>query len=219
MKKRILLFAAVLLSTLAFATDYDLGDLAKSKSIELFNRTFDQTKANATGVVYLNPADDYGVAWISGLDFSNGTIELEIKGQNGPGRSFVGVAFHGQDNKTFDAVYLRPFNFQAAEADHRGHSIQYISLPDHDWSDLRKTHPGKYEAALNPAPQPDSWVKLKVVVEGKRVSAFVNNADKPALSIERLSDRHEGKLGLWVGNDSDGWFRDLKISTTGSDHR
>jgi hypothetical protein len=219
MKKITLLIAAVLLPTLAFATDYNLGNLAKSKEIELFNRTLDQTKAGAPEVVYLNSADGYGVTWITGLDFSNGTIELEIKGQNTLGGSFVGIAFHGQNNKTFDAVYLRPFNFQAAEDEHRSHSIQYISLPDHDWSELRKTHPGKYEAALNPAPQPASWVKLKVVVEGNRVSAFVNKADKPALSIEPLNDRHAGKLGLWVGNGSNGWFRNLKISTAGSKHR
>ncbi len=55
-------------------------------------------------------------------------------------------------------------------------------------------------------------MKLKLVIEGKNVSAFVNGAEKPALSIELLDDRHKGKLGLWVGNGSDGWFRDLKIT-------
>ena len=209
----VLFAAAVLLPTLIFAAEYDLGKLANAHKIEVFNRTIDQTQAGAPDVVYLNSADDYGVAWVAGLDFSVGTIELELKGRNKPGQSFVGIAFDGENNRTFDAVYLRPFNFQAGESEHRSHSIQYISLPEHDWSELRKNYPGKYEAALAPPPSPDSWVKLKLTVEGASVSAFVNGADKSALTIELLNGRHKGKLGLWVGNGSDGWFRNLKITT------
>jgi hypothetical protein len=206
------LATAALLPALAFAADYNLGKLAGSNQIEVFNRTLDQTKADAPDVLYLNSAGDYGAAWIIGVDFLTGVIELELKGRNNPGQSFVGIAFHGQDNKTFDAVYLRPFNFQAADADHRSHSIQYVSLPEHDWSDLRRDHPGKYESPLSPSPSPDSWVKLKLIIEDKRVSAFVEAADKPALSVEMLNGRRQGKLGLWVGNGSDGWFRNLKIA-------
>ena len=208
----ILLAATTFLSTLASAADYNLGKLASSKKVEVFNRTLDQNKAGTPGVVFLNAGDDYGLAWITGVEFSLGTIELELKGRNQPGKSFVGIAFHGQDNKTFDAVYLRPFNFQAAEAEHQSHSIQYISLPNYDWSDLRKNFPGQYESALSPEPSPESWVKLKLIIEGKRLSVFVNGADKSALSVELLDDRLKGKLGLWVGNGSDGWFRNLKIT-------
>ncbi len=214
-KTHSLLAATALLSTLAFATDYNLGELAKSNKIKVFNRTLDQNKAGTAEAVFLNVGDDYGLAWITGVEFSQGTIELELKGRNQAGQSFVGIAFHGQDNKIFDAVYLRPFNFQAAEAEHQSHSIQYISMPDHDWSDLRKKYPGKYESALNPAPTPDSWVHLKLVLEGKTVSAFVNGADKPALTVELLNERSKGKLGLWVGNRSDGWFRNLKFTPVG----
>ncbi len=212
-KKTFILFtAAAILPMLAFAADYNLGKLAGSGRIEAFNRTLDRTKAGAPDIVYLNSADNYGLAWITGVEFSKGTVELELKGRNQPGQSFVGIAFHGQDNTTFDAVYLRPFNFGVAEAEHRSHSVQYISLPKYDWSDLRKSYPGKYESALAPAPTPESWVKLKLVLEGRKVSAFVNGADQPALSIELLSDRHTGKLGLWVGNGSDGWFRNLTVT-------
>jgi hypothetical protein len=211
-KPFILLAITVFFSSLLLPADYNLGKLAQSRNIDVFNRTLDQTKAGAPEAVFLNSADDYGLAWIIGVDFSNGTIELEIKGENNPGKSFVGVAFHGKDNKIFDAVYLRPFNFQAPKAENRSHSIQYISMPEHDWSELRGKYPGKYEAGLLPAPAPNSWVGLKLVLEGKNLSAFVNGADKPALNIELLNDRARGKLGLWVGNGSDGWFRNLTIT-------
>jgi hypothetical protein len=212
MKPTFILFAAaVLMAALASAADYNLGELAKADKIEVFNRTLEQTKAGSPQAVFLNAAPDDGLAWIAGVELSEGTIELEIKGKNQQGRSFVGIAFHGLDNKTFDAVYLRPFNFQAAEEVRRSHSIQYISMPEHDWSELRKNHPGKYEFAITPAPDPESWVKLKLVLKGKNVAAFVNGSDKPALSVELLGDRLKGKVGLWVGNGSDGWFRNLKV--------
>ncbi len=204
MKAPSILFAAFLMPSLVSAADYNLGELAKANKIEVFNRTLDQTKADSPLAVFLNAAPDDGLAWITG-------VELEIKGKNEQGRSFVGIAFHGQDNRAFDAVYLRPFNFQATEQERRSHAIQYISIPEHDWSELRKSHPGKYEFAITPAPDPDSWVKLKLVVKGKNVAAFVNGSDVPVLTVELLNERLKGKVGLWVGNGSDGWFRNLKV--------
>ena len=202
--------ALPLLASAALNTEFNLGKRAAAGKIEVFNRTLDPSQAESPEVVYLTVASGDGLAWIDGIELSTGSIELEIKGKNAPGRSFVGIAFHGHDNATFDAVYLRPFNFQNAER--RSHSLQYVSMPEHDWSNLRNNHPGKYEAALDPAPAPESWVKLKLVIEGKSVSAFVNDAAEPALTIDLLNDRLTGKIGLWVGNGSDGWFRNLRIT-------
>jgi hypothetical protein len=204
-------FATALILPLASAADYDLGELAKANKIEVFNRTLDPMKADLRQEVFLNAASDDGLAWIKGVELSEGTIELEVKGRNQPGRSFVGIAFHAQDNWVFDAVYLRPFNFQNADDERRSHSIQYIALPNHDWNQLRNSHPGKYEFAIVPPPDPSSWVKLKLIIKGKNVAAFVNGSDVPALAVELLNERLKGRVGLWVGNGSDGWFRNLKV--------
>lgn len=207
-----LLFVAIfLIVTPAGAADYNLGELAKAGKIELFNRTLDPAKAGSEEAVFLTAAANDGLAWVGGVSFSEGTIELEIKGKDQRGQSFVGIAFHGQDNNTFDGVYLRPFNFQGAP-EQRSHSIQYIAMPEHDWSSLRTNHPGKYEAAITPAPDPDAWVRLRLEIKGQNVSAFVNDASTPTLTVELLNDRRKGKIGLWVGNGSDGWFRNLKVS-------
>jgi hypothetical protein len=215
MKPTSILFAvAVLIPAIASAAEYNLAELSKANGIEVFNRTLDQTKADSPEAVFLSAADDNGLGWITGVELSEGTIELQIRGTNQPGQSFVGIAFHGQDNRTFDAVYLRPFNFQSAEQERRSHSIQYISMPEHDWSELRNSHPGKYEFTITPAPDPYSWVKLKLVVKGKNLAAYVNGSDTPALTVELLNDRLKGKLGIWVGNGSFGWFRNLKVMPT-----
>jgi hypothetical protein len=107
--------------------------------------------------------------------------------------------------------YVRPFNFKQSDPARRAHSVQYISMPEHDWSDLRESHPGVYESAIEPAPAPDDWLHLRLVVEAKRVSVFVNGAAKPSLVVSRLSDRDSGWVGLWVGNGSDGAFRNLEL--------
>ena len=212
MKRTVVLSATVfLLAMLASAADYNLGALAQAETIELFNRTLDQTKAGSPEAVFLTAAPNDGLAWIPGVVLSEGTIELEIKGKDQQGQSFVGIAFHGQDNKAFDAVYLRPFNFRAAAQERRSHSVQYVAMPEHDWSELRNNHPGKYEAAIMPTPDPDSWVKLRLVIEGKKVDAFVNGSSTPALTVELLNARLKGKIALWVGNGSDGWFKNLRV--------
>jgi hypothetical protein len=47
------------------------------------------------GSVRLNGKSGDGLLWIQEPDFSDGIIECDIKGQDIPGRSFVGLAFHG----------------------------------------------------------------------------------------------------------------------------
>ncbi|MBI1176568.1 hypothetical protein GC207_03930 [bacterium] len=204
-----ILASVLLFSVSARAAEFNLGELAKAGKINVHNRTLNHSTSGSSEVVLLDAAPGDGLAWIDGVVFSAGTIELEIRGRNRPGQSFVGIAFHGQDNQAFDAVYLRPFNFQSAE---RGnHSLQYISMPEHDWSELRSNHPGKFESAIKPAPDPESCVTLKLVVTKTNVTAYVNGAEQPALKVDLLSERSAGKVGLWVGNGSDGWFRNLKI--------
>lgn len=208
MKLALALCAILSLPIMVFSAEYNLGELAKSEKVEIFNRSLDQTKAVTPEVVYLNAAANDGLAWITDSEFSEGTIELEIKGTNLRGKSFVGCAFHGNDNQSFDAVYFRPFNFQAKNSDK---SIQYISMPNFNWKKLRDLFPGKFEGPIEPKPEPEDWVKLKLVIKEKNVTAYVNGSDDPALQVALLQNRLKGKVGLWVGNNSDGWFRNLKI--------
>jgi hypothetical protein len=152
-----------------------------------------------------------GVAWWPDATFSDGTIELDLKGKNVPQQSFVGVAFHGVDEKTFDAIYFRPFNFKAANPDGRSHAVQYVSHPTYTWDKLRAEHPGQYEGAIPPAPDPDTWFHARIVVAYPQVRVFVNDAPAPVLEVKQISDRKAGWVGVWVGNNSDGAFANLAI--------
>src|SRR5690606_24262451 len=116
-----------------------------------------------------------GILWLNGSHFKNGTIELDIKGKDVPGKSFVGIAFHGLDNRTFDAIYFRPFNFRNSERNL--HSVQYVAMPDHDWSVLRNAFPSVYEHSIQPVPIPvDDWFHVRVVVHYPIVQVYVNGS-------------------------------------------
>jgi Domain of Unknown Function (DUF1080) len=162
-------------------------------------------------VAHLNAKEGVGFLWLNNFTFTNGTIELEIKGKNAPGKSFVGVAFHGVNNETYDAVYFRPFNFKNPER--KAHAIQYISIPNYDWPTLREKHPGKYENTINPVPDNvEDWFHARIVVNYPHVKVYVDGSAQPTLEVDQLSSTKLGNLGFWVGNGSEGWFRNLKIT-------
>jgi len=163
------------------------------------------------GVVHLNAAKDDGIAWLVDQTFTQGRIMVEVRGVDVMQRSFVGLAFHGGGRNLFDAVYIRPFNFNAADVGKKAHSLQYMSLPDNPWDVLREKTPGKYEAAITPPPAAESWVRLTLEIDSRRLRVFVNDASAPALTVDLLNDRLKGRVGLWVGNNSEGWFRNLTI--------
>ncbi len=161
--------------------------------------------------IRLDEASGDGLVWFPGTRFSNGTIELDIRGRDLTGRSFVGVAFHGVDAETYDVVYFRPFNFHSPDPARRAHSVQYISHPVYTWNKLRSEHPGQYEKAIESAPPPNDWFHARIVVAHPKVSVFVDGADAPSLVVDQLNDRGEGWIGVWVGNGSNGDFAELSV--------
>ena len=193
------------------AIEPDLVKLADSKALKHFNRTVSSLNEGGKKGVRLSENEGEAPAYIPGIEFTNGTIELDIKGKDVQQRSFVGIAFHGVDDKTYDAVYFRPFNFKAEDTARRVRAVQYISQPEYPWQKLRAEHPGKYEKAVNPVPDPNGWFHVRVVVASPNVSVFVADAKEPSLAVSQLSNRKKGLVGLWVGNTSGGDFANLKI--------
>lgn len=163
--------------------------------------------------VHLNAQPDDGLLWLKDLRFVNGIVELDIKGKDERGRSFVGIAFHGVNDSTYDAVYFRAFNFM--NPDRTSHSVQYVSLPCNTWYNLREQHPGKFENEVLPIPEPNDWFHVTIEVNYPEVKVFVNESKKPSLIIEQISNQKEGWIGFWVGNNSEGSFRNLKIYSMG----
>ena len=184
----------------------DLSKVKDSNSWILSNR---EIKIEKDGVIHLNGKQGDGLLWIKEPIITNGRIECDIKGQVIQGKSFVGIAFHGLNDSTYDAVYFRPFNFKSP--DRNAHSVQYISHPEFTWHKLREDNPGKYENSLNIVPNPNDWFHVTILIDYPKVEVFVNNSENPSLKIKQLSSRKKGWIGFWVGNNSEGYFKNFKI--------
>jgi hypothetical protein len=152
-----------------------------------------------------------GVAWWPELMMADGTIEVDIRGKDVMQRSFVGVAFHGVDETTYDAVYFRPFNFKAADPARRVRAVQYVAHPTHTWNKLREEQPGQFEQGVLPVPDPNGWFHARVVVKSPDARVYVNGSEQASLEVKQLSTRKTGWVGLWVGNGSSGEFANLKV--------
>jgi len=155
---------------------------------------------------------------LAGSSFHDGTIEVDVLSRfipNAPdwARGFIGVAFRiDDDNSKFECIYIRPSNGRANDQVRRNHSTQYFSYPDHKFSDFRKTDPEKYESYADMGM--NEWIKIKIVVKGEHAQLFINDGKQPCLIVNDLKYGADmsGAIGLWVGNWTEGYFSNLKIS-------
>jgi len=133
------------------------------------------------GLMRLNSGD----AVLKGITFGDGTIEFDV---NTIGRGAPGIAFRQQDEGNFELFYLRPDPscpaFRAC--------IQYA--PQTHGVLLWDFFP-QYEAR---APlRENGWNHIKMVVSGRRMNIFVNDATSPTLEVGRLEgDAMKGGLRL-----------------------
>lgn len=191
----------------------DLATVEAGKGLTVLNkRTVSRVTDGARRGIRFSEVEGEGPAYLDGVTLANGAIEVDIRGKDVQGQSFVGVAFHGVDGTTYDAIYFRPFNFRTEDAARRLRAVQYISHPIHPWQKLRAETPGKYEKPVNPVPDPNGWFRARIVIASPKVSVFVDGAKEPCLVVDQLSDRKTGRAGLWVGNMSGGDFANLRIT-------
>ena len=163
------------------------------------------------------------LAWIDGIRFSNGVIEVDVAGTPAPGanagaRGFVGIAFRAQVDdrveglKPYDAFYLRPTNGRADDQERRNHAAQYIAHPDWPWFRLRRETPSRYESYVDLLP--DEWTHMRIEVRGARARLYVGNAPQPVLVVNDLKSGPDGSgaIALWIGPGTIAHFRDLVVT-------
>ncbi len=175
------------------------------------NRTATPLSDAATRGIRLDERPGQGIAWIRGVRFSTGVIEVDVRGKDVFQKSFVGIAFRGASDTRYEVVYLRPFNFRAEDPIRRSHAVQYAMHPDFSWAKLRSECPGQFEKGVSTTLDPNGWVRLRVEVSDDRIRAFAGADAAPALDAPRLGTIGEGIVGLWVGEGSSGDFTNFRI--------
>jgi hypothetical protein len=149
-----------------------------------------QTKENAEflqqlGFYHALMRLNSGDAVLKDITFSDGTIEFDV---NTIGRGAPGIAFRQQDEGNFELLYLRPDpNCPAFRA-----CMQYA--PQTHGVLLWDLFP-QYQTR---APlRENGWNHIKMVVSGRRMNVFVNDATSPTLEVGRLEgDSMKGVLRL-----------------------
>ena len=157
-----------------------------------------------------------GIVVLLGTSFHDGTIEVDVAGEPRAGatsdaRGFVGVAFRvAADPSKYECVYIRPTNGRADDQVRRNHSTQYISMPEYEWSRLRREAPGRYESYVDLVP--GEWTKIKIEVSGVNARLFVNNSPQPVLVVNDLKHGDsEGAVALWIGLGTEAYFANLRL--------
>src|SRR5215218_8893947 len=118
------------------------------------NRTHTVVPENGRPIVRLDAKPGDGFAVVKGGALAEGTIELDVRGEDLQQQSFVGVAWAVQNDSTYESVYLRPFNFRTPDTARAKRAVQYVSQPTWPWPRLRAESPGKYEQPVSPVPDP-----------------------------------------------------------------
>lgn len=189
-----------------------IAEAAQDESWKVVNRSLTAFEDGGRRAVRLDERAGQGIAWLDGSLFAEGSIECDIRGQDVEQKSFLGVVFHAADDRSFEAVYFRPFNFRSADPAKAGRAVQYVSHPEFTWQRLRAEKPGEYEKAVSPVPDPDVWFHVRIVCASTKVGVYVDGSPEPCLEVEKLGDRGQGMVGLFVGNGSGGDFAGLVVN-------
>jgi hypothetical protein len=196
--------------------------LESTDGLELVNAKAETVDYLGKRAVHLVPVhgqeagDGAMLAILTGSDFKDGTIEVEVAGAPRPGvapdmRGFIGILFrvqsHGERAEDF---YLRPTNGRVDDQLRRNHSVQYESAPDFPWYRLRKENPGVYESYVDL--EAGAWTRMKIVVAGTKARLYVNGADQPCLIVNdlKLGEGH-GQIALWAHVATDAYFSNLTV--------
>ena len=140
-------------------------------------------------VVRIRGRDD-SVALLPGSEMDDGIIEVDIASD-----TFSGIAVRASDVRNYDLLYFRPQNSGTSKHEN---TVQYVckGKDGADWRSLRNEFPGKYEAGA--AIGMNQWFHVKIVLKGKKLTAYVDDQNEPALVIEQmLGERPSGRIGLW----------------------
>lgn len=131
-----------------------------------------------------------GLAVLKDVNFEDGTIDVDMAAPKT--RAFMAVIFRTQENpRETENIYLRAHKSGWADA------LQYMPSfgPGGTW---QLFHGDGYTNTAE-IPQ-EKWIHVRIVVSGLDARLYLDNADKPALTVTGLRRGYShGSVGLWAG--------------------
>ncbi|HEU0172718.1 MAG TPA: hypothetical protein VFV58_00520 [Blastocatellia bacterium] len=144
---------------------------------------------------------DAGLAWVEGLRFSVGKIDLNIAAV----KQDVGIAFHVRNDREFEAICFHIGNEARDEGASQRVVVKYLS-----------THPDQnvnHEAQFDlPYSQSGEWFKARISISKEVIAVFISGGNLPILSVDTSGkDEDYGSVGLWIGPGSYALVADFRI--------
>ena len=166
----------------------------------LVNRAASSVEYRNQHAVRLDSRPGAGLAWVEGLRFSVGKIDLNIAAV----KQDVGIAFHVRNEREFEAICFHVGN----EAQHEGESqpvvVRYLSTgPDRD-----ANHEARFDL---PYSQSGEWFKVRITISKEVVAVFISGGNIPTLSVYASGGGGVyGSVGLWIGPGSSALVADFR---------
>lgn len=166
----------------------------------LFNRAASSVEYRNQQAVVFDSRPGAGLAWVEGLRFSVGKIDLNVAATP----QDVGIAFHVRSEREFDAICFHVGEEAQEEGASQRVVVQYHS-----------TDPGRnanHEAQFDlPYSQSGEWFKVRISISKEVISAFISGGNIPTLSVGTSGrDAVHGSVGLWIGPGSSALVADFR---------
>jgi hypothetical protein len=143
-----------------------------------------------------------GIATVAGARLTDGWIEFDIAFARG--RGFVGGVWRVQDPRNYEEFYLRPH--QSGNPD----ATQYTPV-FHGLLSWQLYHGPRYTVPI--AHRFDEWIRLRIVFAGLRAEIYVDDMERPALSIDELKRSvAPGGVGVAAENFAPAWFSNFSYA-------
>ena len=141
-----------------------------------------------------------GLAWVEGLRFSVGKIDLKIAAAP----QDVGIAFHVRNEREFEAICFHIGNEARDESESQRVVVRYVSTDP----DRNANHEAQFDL---PYSQSGEWFKVRISISKEVIAVFISGGNIPTLSVS-ASGRGAvyGSVGLWIGPGSAALVADFR---------
>ena len=173
----------------------------------LVNRAASSVEYRNQQAVRFDSRSGKGLAWVEGLRFSVGKIDLKIAAAP----QDVGIAFHVRNEREFEAICFHIGNEARDESESQRVVVRYVSTDP----DRNANHEAQFDL---PYSQSGEWFKVRISISKEVIAVFISGGNIPTLSVD-TSGRGAvyGSVGLWIGPGSSALVADFRTHEVRTD--
>lgn len=179
----------------------DLRKLVSGAEWRLINRAASNVEYKGQPAAQFDSRVSEGLAWVEGLRFSIGKIDLDIAAV----KQDAGIAFHVQNEREFEAICFHVGEEARSEDESQSVVVRYLSTG----SDRNADHEARFDL---PYSQSGEWFKARVSISREVIAVFINGSNVPCLRVDNSTGGEiYGSVGLWIGAGSAALVADFRI--------